>query len=197
MLILCPNCSGPLPDWLLRTNRAESVCPGCYKNLTIELFPALFRERAAIDRAALELTEGEACCYEHATKRAVSLCNRCGRFLCALCEVEVDNAVWCPACLQLDQPNSGAKALKTHRTLYDSIALSLSTWPALFFFYPSILTAPMVVYLAIRHWKTPSSLIPRNKWRFVVALIISSLQLAILALAVISIVITTRRKLLQ
>ena len=193
MLILCPNCSGALPDWLLRTNQTKSVCPGCYKDLTIEVFPALFRERTVIDRGALALNEGEACCYEHATKRAVSLCNRCGRFLCALCEVDVDNAVWCPGCLQLDRPDLGVKALKKHRTLYDSIALGISLCPALLFFYPSVITAPIVVYLAIRHWKTPSSLIPRNKWRFVVAVIIASLELAMVALIVISIIVAAQK----
>lgn len=182
-----------MPDWLLHTKRTESVCPGCYKDLTIEIFPALFRERATIDSGTLALTEGEACCYEHATKRAVAVCNHCGKFLCALCEVDVDNAIWCPGCLQLDQPDSRLKTLETHRTLYDSIALGLSTWTALLF-YLSIFTAPMVAYLAIRHWKTPSSIIPRNKWRFIVALIIASLQFAIVVLLVISVVIATQRK---
>jgi hypothetical protein len=91
--------------------------------------------------------------------------------------------VWCPSCLRPDEP---------HRTLYDSIALALATWPALLL-YPMILTAPMVVYLAIRHWKTPSSLIPRSKWRFVGALIMASLQFALIAFFVISIMIALQR----
>jgi hypothetical protein len=169
------------------------LCPSCYRALTIEIFPALFRERATIDAGTLALAEGEACCYEHAAKRAVSLCNQCGRFLCALCEVDVGGAIWCPSCLQLDKPAPGLNALETRRTLYDSISLALATWPAFLFFYPSIFTAPVVVYLAIRYWKAPSSLIPRNKWRFIVALLIAFLQLALLALIVIGIIVTSQR----
>jgi len=193
VLILCPTCNGPLPDWLLRTSRTESLCPACNLELTVELFPAVFRQRAAVDAGALTLAEGEACCYEHATKRAVSVCNQCGRFLCALCEVEVDGAVWCPGCLQLDKPAAQVNTLERHRTLYDSIALALAIWPIFAFFYPVIFSAPIVLFLAVRHWKTPSSLIPRNKWRFIAAVIIAALQLAFIAFLVVSLIWATRR----
>jgi hypothetical protein len=170
------------------------MCPACYSNLTVELFPALFRKQEASDNRSFALGEGEASCYDHATRRAVSLCHHCGRFLCCLCEVELDGQVWCPACLELDKPAPRLSTLEKHRTLYDSIVLGLATWPALLLFYPSIITAPAVVYLAIRHWKTPSSLVPRNKWRFVVALILAGLQLVLIAFFVVSIIVAVRSR---
>ncbi|MGH9620733.1 MAG: hypothetical protein ACRD45_13660 [Bryobacteraceae bacterium] len=185
MPILCPSCNGELPEWLLRTRRTETLCPSCYSGLTIELFPALFRKPEAIDAQVLAPAEGEACCYEHATKRAVSLCNRCGRFLCALCEVEIEGAIWCPACLESKQGAARLRALEKRRTLYDSVALALSIWPAVLL-YPVIVTAPTAIYLAIRHWKTPSSLIPRKKWRFAAALTIACVELALIALLVVA-----------
>ena len=42
----------------------------------------------------------------------------------------------------------------------------------------TIFTAPVVIYLTIRHWNSPSSIIPRTKIRFVLAFIIASLQIA-------------------
>jgi hypothetical protein len=77
-------------------------------------------------------------------------------------------------------------ALEKRRTLFDSVALALAALPALLAFYPTIVTAPIVVYLAARHWKSPSSIVPRGKWRFVVALIIVFLELAIITLVIVS-----------
>jgi hypothetical protein len=193
VLILCPNCRGTLPSWFIRTNRTESLCPNCYAGLTVEVFPALFRTLTKIDRAGLTLSEGEACCYEHATKRAVESCHRCGRFVCALCEVEIEGQVCCPSCLRLDKAQPAVRSLETHRTLYDSIALAVATWPALLFFYPSLLGSPVAIYLAVRYWKTPSSLIPRNKWRFVLALVIALSELCLLAAIVVTLFFAFRR----
>lgn len=194
-MILCPSCNGALPAWSIRTNGAESLCPTCYSGLTIEVFPALFRRRTTIERSALTLAEGDACCYEHATKRAIEVCHACGRFLCALCEVEIQGKVWCPGCLPIGQAQAKGHPLETQRTLYDSMALALATWPMLLFLYPSMLTSPVVLYLVIRHWKSPSSLIPRNRWRFVLALMIALCELCLLALLILAVVIATRRKL--
>lgn len=173
----------------MRRAQVEGFCPTCATGLSVTLFPALFRSQATIDTQSLAAAEGEASCYEHAGKRAVALCNRCGRFLCALCEVEVDAKIWCPTCLTSGDPRNQIQALEKQRTLFDSIALALATLPILLFFYPSIFTAPVVVYLAIRYWKKPSSLIPRGKWRFVVALVVVLLELGIVVLAIIGLII--------
>ena len=41
----------------------------------------------------------------------------------------------------------------------------------------TILSAPMAIYLSIRHWKSPSSIIPRTKVRFVAAIGLATLQI--------------------
>jgi hypothetical protein len=158
------------------------------------LFPALFRPAAKIDSQSLLTAEGEATCFEHANKRAIAVCNQCGRFLCALCEVEVAGQIWCPSCLIPANAAGPIQALEKRRTLYDSIALALATLPALLLFYPSIFTAPVIVYLAIRYWKKPSSIIPRSKWRFVTALLVAIMELGIVAfLIVVAIMLTPGR----
>lgn len=129
--------------------------------------------------------EGDATCFEHTNKRAVALCNRCGRFLCALCEVELDGKVWCPSCLISGDSGNQIQAIEKQRTLFDSIALALAIWPVALFLYPSIFTSPVVVYLSIRYWKKPTSIIPRSKWRFVAALVIALLELGIIVALII------------
>ncbi len=196
MLPLCPNCDSQLPEWFIRAGRSQNPCPVCYVDVVVEIFPAMFQPPAAIEPARLARDENEASCYEHPTKRAVSVCYGCGRFLCALCEVELDGQMWCPACLNLGNPRGGLATLDTQRTLYDSISLAIATWPVLFF-YPLFVSPPIAIYLAIKHWKTRSSIIPRNKWRFVVALLLAGLELAFVAVLVFFMVVAFQRGLVR
>lgn len=185
MYIFCPNCNNGLSNRLLRTEPVKTACPSCLANLTVEVFPALFRPAAKVEAGTI--AEGEASCYEHPNKRAAALCSHCGRFVCGLCEVEIGGSVWCPECLGTDGGSCPKlAALETHRTLYDSIALTLATWPMLILLYMGFLTAPATLYVAIRYWKAPSSIIPRNKWRFAVAILIALAQLGAIAAFIIA-----------
>lgn len=184
MLIFCPSCNGALPDCLFRKPQVESACPTCGTTLALAIFPALFRSTVKIDPQSMLTMEGDATCFEHAGKRAVAVCNKCGRFLCALCEVEVAGQCWCPSCLT-SKTGGPIQALENRRTLFDSIALGLATLPAMFV-YPAILTAPTVFYLAIRYWTRPSSMIPRGKWRFIVALLFAIVELGLFALVIVA-----------
>jgi hypothetical protein len=185
--IFCPSCNGALPERFFRQPRTDGSCPTCGTMLGLSLFPALFRPAAKIDPQGLLTAEGEATCFEHVNKRAVAVCNKCGRFLCALCEVEVAGKIWCPSCLIPANSTGPIQALEQRRTLFDSIALALATLPSLLL-YPVLLTAPTVVYLGIRYWKKPSSMIPRGKWRFVVALLVALLELSLITLGIVGLV---------
>jgi hypothetical protein len=41
----------------------------------------------------------------------------------------------------------------------------------------TILTAPIAIYLSIRHWNSPMSVIRRTKVRFILTIIISGFQI--------------------
>ena len=197
MLVFCPSCNAPLPERFFRKPQTEGSCSTCRTTVAITLFPALFRPAIKIDPQSLLTAEGEASCFEHASKRAVAVCHKCGRFLCALCEVEVAGKIWCPNCLVPANTGGGPiQELEKSRTLYDSVALALATLPLLIFFYPIFVTAPVAVYLSIRYWKKPSSLIPRGKWRFVLALLLGLLVITFLVFVIIAVVVaqqSTRR----
>jgi hypothetical protein len=115
------------------------------------------------------MMDDEASCFYHPDKRAVIPCDSCGRFLCSLCDIELNNRHICASCLETGQEKGKIKNLENHRKLHDSIALHLAVLP--------IVTAPVAFYLAIRHWKTPSSVIPRSKIRQILALLISGGQM--------------------
>ncbi len=194
MVPFCPSCSGALPSWFAQSARTESFCPNCLSRITLEVFPALFRTPAALEASHSGLTGGEACCFEHSTRLAVDACHRCGRFVCTLCEVNMQGQVWCPSCLQLDKAEPAVEQLSRHRVLYDSIALALATWPLLTFYFAA-LTAPIAIFVVARYWKRPTSLIPRNKWRFVVALILALLELGFVVMVIVIAVLAATRRL--
>lgn len=191
MTILCPSCNAALPAWFLTGPRVENLCPSCYRSVRLLLFPAI--ENAAQPKEYVPATLREAtesACFEHPTKRAVNVCESCGRFVCGLCETEIDGRISCPGCV-------GGEVLREQqnrrRTLYDSIALALAIWPVFLMFYVGLLAAPITLYVVIRHWRKPGSLIPRNKWRFVVAGILAVAELATLGALIFIIVFYANR----
>jgi len=153
-------------------------CPTCGAGLRVLLYPALFKPLAGGSAGERLMVDGEASCFYHPQKKAEVPCNRCGRFLCGLCDVDLNGEHICPACLQSGTQKGKLEALESKRVLYDDIACSLAVWPLLpFFWFFTPLTAPAALFLAIRYWNTPTSIVPRSKTRFVLAIVLSSLQI--------------------
>jgi hypothetical protein len=61
--------------------------------------------------------------------------------------------------------------------LYDNIALSLAVYPLLIFYF-TIVTAPTALFIAIRFWNAPRSIVHRTRARLVLAILIAGLEIA-------------------
>ena len=170
-LIACPKCRAWLLDDVFN-RQAMAPCPSCGTRLQIEAFPALFRKINPGQSAEPVMLEGESSCFFHPQKKAVVPCAGCGRFLCALCDCQFGGEHFCPACLEAGKSKGKIKALDNQRTRYDSIALGLALAPILIFYF-TLITAPMALFVAIRYWKAPRSLVRRNSVRFVIAIVIA------------------------
>jgi hypothetical protein len=170
----CTKCRAPLRPDSFQEN-SLSACPVCHSRLVAYAFPALLAGIAKGSKAAAA-EESEATCFYHPAKRAVRPCDGCGRFLCALCDIDFNGSHLCPGCLEKDR-TSGREDLVQRRTLYDTLALYLSLLPLLM--WPvTFVTAPAALYFVIRHWKTPGSLIKRTKIRFILAALFATAQIA-------------------
>ena len=173
--IPCTKCHTPLPETFF--NRAElAECPGCDTPIQVEVFRALFRGATQAQFGERIMVDGEASCFYHPQKRAVIPCGGCGRFLCALCDVELNDQHLCPACLETGRKKGKLTQLETKRTLYDSAALSLAIVPILVWPF-TIVTAPIAVVLAVYSWFRPSSLVSRTRVRAYLALVFAFLQI--------------------
>ena len=178
----CPRCHVPVPDLVF--NLGDTVpCPGCNASLQVEVFPALFRKVPEGKAGETILVEGEASCFYHPQKRAVIPCAACGRFLCALCDVELNDEHLCPVCLETGRKKGRLDQLETKRTLYDSAALMLSVLPVICMWPVSILTAPVAIGLAIYSWSRPTSILPRTRIRSYLAILFGLLEIAVWILA--------------
>jgi len=157
------------------TGKTSGICVNCNAEYEVRAFPAIAGVATSLIPSDLAIGEGEASCFQHASKKAVASCHQCGRFLCALCRMETDELIWCPTCLVSGISKRKVNVLETQRTLYDSVALGLAALPLLIF-YIAFFTGPVALFLSIRFWRRPTSLIPRTKWRLVVAMLLGILE---------------------
>ena len=174
--VLCPGCRLPLPGHLL-VSQTLSTCPACERRILVEVFPALLRPAAAAAPAETIVEEGVASCFFHPQKKAVIPCQACGRFLCALCDVDFNGTHLCPQCLEAGQTKRKITTLETHRILWDSTALSLALLPLLIWPF-TLVTSPAALGCAIYSFYRPGSLVRRNRLRAYLAILMSLAQIA-------------------
>jgi hypothetical protein len=175
-LVSCPGCRAVLLKDVF--NRPDlTPCPSCGVPLRVDVFPALFRKITPGQTAQAVIMADESSCFYHPQKKAVRPCDSCGRFLCALCDCELLGQHFCPACLETGKSKRKIQNLENQRTRYDSIALSLAVLPMLIFYF-TIITAPMALFVAIRYWRAPASLVGQNRTRYLVAILVALLQIA-------------------
>ncbi len=175
MPIPCAVCNMPLPKWELATGNT-ATCTLCGAPNEAHVFPAAFAPTNAPATAEGAL-EGQAACYDHPSKRAVAACSQCGRFVCKLCSVEFGTDIWCPSCVAAGAGRAKSARQDTSRTLYDSTALIVPL-VALIIYPLTLVAAPASLVLTAMRWKRPLSLVRRNRWRFLAAIVVSVGEIA-------------------
>ena len=159
----CPSCGGDVAP--IETETGWQLCPSCTKQLQICLWPVARQN----GNAAAALSD-QATCFFHPDKAFQACCQRCGRFVCALCDLQLGAEHVCPACFERGRGDSDVEAGKAEwryrDVLYDSIAFTVG-W-AWILFWPVIVAAiPTVIVLHVKYRKAPRAyLIPRSGWRF-------------------------------
>ena len=167
--VFCTSCTAPLAAGDIDA-RQTLRCRACGAVLRVVLFPALVGRTDAAPPPQPLLADDEAGCFYHADKRAVVPCDRCGRFLCAVCDVSVGGRHLCPPCIETGVAGGEYAHLARRRVVYDTAALELAVTPL-------IVTPLIALYLAIRYASAPSSVVPRGRTRWVLAVVLAVLQI--------------------
>ena len=185
--IRCCRCEAELPREAIEALDG-AICPACNSRVIVRVFPAILAKPEVVLPEAIQAGEGEATCFFHPSKTAAATCSRCGRFLCQLCRVDFRGEDWCPECLSSGIKKRRITTLENHRTLYDSIALGITILPLPFFWFLTFLSAPAAIYVAIRYWKAPLSIVRRTRIRFVAAILLAAAQITCWAVLVVYLV---------
>lgn len=139
----CPVCTVPLDPTDVRTG--NFVCRACGARFEATAFSPREVRHTAV-QVVTETPEGvAAACANHARNAAVSSCGRCGLFICALCEMNVGGATYCPSCFDRMRTD-GALAGVTRYRDWASMAVS-AAFVGLFCNIP---VGPFAIYWAIR-----------------------------------------------
>src|SRR5262245_21637562 len=147
----CPKCRAhPGPDLY---NLGEFArCPNCQSPLWVEVFNALFRPMATGVTSEAVMVEGESACFYHDARKAVVVCDGCGRFLCALCDCALNGRHYCPPCLESGAQKQTIEHLEKSRPLHGRQALILAILPL-------FITGLAALFVVLRYWKAPGSLV--------------------------------------
>ena len=172
--INCPHCAAVVPPSYFNVP-LPAPCPDCATPLRVRVFPALLRPMQQGSSGERITVEGQAACFYHPNKTAHVPCDGCGRFVCALCDVELHGQHLCPACIESGRRKGSLTTLENKRVLWDSIAMTTALAPLLM--WPlTIVAAPTAIFLAIYGWRKPRSLVPRRtNLNFIVAIASASL----------------------
>ena len=171
----CPSCKVQIaiePG----TPEIASTCPQCLSFIQAYFFPAFFRPVQVGAAPAALADQTETSCFYHPQKQALRVCDGCGRLICALCSIELGAEHLCPNCISSGKKKGRITTLEDNRTRYDSIALSLAVF-GLLFYVLAIFLAPAAIYMSIKHWNSPGSLLGTSRIRFVFAILIAGATL--------------------
>lgn len=94
----CPRCEVALTtDWI-RTGAI--VCPYCSRGFEATAFTPPQRTQAVTAEVVTVGPEGANACANHTRNAATASCQRCGLFICALCDMNVGAGSYCPSCFE-------------------------------------------------------------------------------------------------
>ena len=178
--LACPKCHAQLvPEQFAGT---PITCPGCRSELHAAIFPAFLQSSPTSVRSE-RAEEGDAACFFHPEKKAAVACERCGRFVCGLCAIDLQGRSLCATCLGQGLGSERMPDLVNFRFLWSQLALALGFLPLIgsLGILPILpFTGAAAIFIAIYGWKKPGSLVqgPR-RWAAALGLICGIAQLAV------------------
>lgn len=170
MAISCPKCNHKIG--VERFNRPAAPCLVCGAEITVAAFASLVSGPADAGAGPRLMLDDQASCFYHPNKQASIPCENCGRFLCALCDVDFGGRHLCPTCIENGNTAKSDDTQDSDRILYDKLALFLAIIPLL-------ITQAAALFLAIRYWTSPISIPPRSRlrWRWILTVVISLVEI--------------------
>ena len=168
----CPRCRGVfmVQDGNLRV---DENCPVCGAEVSLSVYPRLFR--AVSQGSVSQRSEGDdAICTFYPDLKAENICDACGSFMSERATIHWSEKKYCLPCLHRLREEEPSSDFKASSKLYDKRALALVTLLAPL----TLFTAPVALFLLLRHRKDRSGFVPRAGATWWIALILSIFWIA-------------------
>ena len=190
--IKCTSCGAALPPGLFQSG--EGSCSLCSRRQQTVILPALYKSQTLAPPSLPDPPQtGDVVCFFDENRKATQTCSHCGIFMSDAWSARWGRQVVCLKCLEELRAKGNEAAFQTRRTLWDNIALGFSFGPwvllilsictivfyfigALFLFF-TFITAPAAIFVALRYWRAPRSLVPRGRTRLVLAILFALIQI--------------------
>jgi len=139
----CPLCAALLPDDSRRTGSV--ICPNCGSTFEATAFKPPQR-RMQIVEVAQSGPEGANACANHERNTAVTSCQRCGLYICSLCDMNVGSGSYCPSCFDRVRTEGSLGAATTRFKDYGSMARVAAVAGFLFMMFLGIPFGLLTIY---------------------------------------------------
>ncbi|WP_028314912.1 hypothetical protein [Desulfatibacillum aliphaticivorans] len=175
-MVNCPLCQAGLKPAVFNTGGPEP-CPLCDAKIQVEVFPALTRPEEEVLRSEA-LVDDQAGCFFHPGKKAVRVCDVCGRFICALCDLDINGDHLCPQCLETGKKKGSIESLDLNRMRWDKLALLIAVVSYITSVFSGFF-ALLTMFIIFKYWNAPRSITGNTRVRFIIAFLIAISQFAL------------------
>jgi hypothetical protein len=140
----CPYCANPAGDWI---HEGMVTCPRCDNYFESFVFTPPEPRLHVVPVIAATGPAGANACANHPGNTAVTSCQRCGLFICALCDMNLGTGSYCPACFDRVRAEDQLAPAKTRYR--DHAGLARVTVIVAFFMWPlAVLFGALGIYYA-------------------------------------------------
>lgn len=115
----CPYCANPAGDWV---HDGLVTCPKCDKYFESAVFTPPEPRLRVVPVLATTGPAGANACANHPGNTAVTSCQRCGLFICALCDMNLGTGSYCPTCFDRVRAEDQLAPAKTRYRDYAGLA---------------------------------------------------------------------------
>lgn len=115
----CPYCAHPAGDWV---HDGLVTCPKCDNYFEAYAFTPVEQRLRVVPVLATTGPAGANACANHPGNTAVTSCQRCGLFICALCDMNLGTGSYCPACFDRVRAEDQLAPAKTRYRDYAGLA---------------------------------------------------------------------------
>jgi hypothetical protein len=166
----CPGCGRALPS---HPNDLANIaaCPNCRAELLVTVLPSFGRGPVTGVSAERTTSDDDATCFFHPTKKAAVPCDRCGRFLCALCDLPVAGEHLCPTCVQSSQKKDSLTGFGKPRVRWDVIVWWTVLAPIIICYIATPVSGFVAAGLAVWGLRSPPSRVVNSRARLIAGLV--------------------------